>query len=51
MEIIKRCLDQFQKHCRGGERFGEILERVGPGREVLKKEPDAGSSGVELVRA
>ena len=29
LEIIARCLDHYQKHCRRGERFGEILERTG----------------------
>jgi anaerobic sulfite reductase subunit C len=29
LEIIDRCLDHYQKHCRHGERFGEILERGG----------------------
>ena len=29
LEIIDRCLDHYQKHCRHGERFGEILERTG----------------------
>ena len=28
-EILNRCLDHYQKHCRHGERFGEILERTG----------------------
>jgi anaerobic sulfite reductase subunit C len=26
---IERCLDHYQKHCRAGERLGEILERTG----------------------
>jgi dissimilatory sulfite reductase (desulfoviridin) alpha/beta subunit len=29
LEIIDRCLDHYQKYCRQGERFGEILERTG----------------------
>ena len=29
LEIIGRCLDHYQKHCRHGERFGEVLERTG----------------------
>jgi anaerobic sulfite reductase subunit C len=29
LEIVNRCLDHYQKHCRRGERFGEILERTG----------------------
>ena len=29
LEIIDRCLDHYRKHCRRGERFGEILERTG----------------------
>jgi len=28
-EIVERCLDYYQQHCRKGERFGEILERTG----------------------
>jgi dissimilatory sulfite reductase (desulfoviridin) alpha/beta subunit len=28
-EVVERCLDLFQRHCRKGERFGEILERTG----------------------
>ncbi len=32
---IDRCLDHYQKHCRQGERFGEILERNGMG-EIKK---------------
>lgn len=37
MKIIKHCLDVYQKNCRSGERFGEILERVGPGPEITKE--------------
>jgi anaerobic sulfite reductase subunit C len=29
LEIVKKCLDFYQEHCRPGERFGEILERTG----------------------
>jgi dissimilatory sulfite reductase (desulfoviridin) alpha/beta subunit len=29
MQMIDRCLDHYQKHCRRGERFGEILQRDG----------------------
>jgi dissimilatory sulfite reductase (desulfoviridin) alpha/beta subunit len=29
LEMFDRCLDHYQKHCRHGERFGEILERTG----------------------
>ena len=29
LETIDRCLDHYQKHCRHGARFGEILERTG----------------------
>jgi anaerobic sulfite reductase subunit C len=28
-EVVERCLDHYQQHCRKGERFGEILERTG----------------------
>lgn len=38
MEIVKRCLDVFQRHCRKGERLGEIIERVGH-REILEDDP------------
>ncbi len=27
LRMIDRCLDHYQKHCRHGERFGEILEK------------------------
>lgn len=29
LEILDRCLDLHQRECRNGERFGEILERIG----------------------
>jgi anaerobic sulfite reductase subunit C len=29
LQVVERCLDQYQEHCREGERFGEILERTG----------------------
>lgn len=28
LQIIERCLDIYQSHCRKGERFGEILQRL-----------------------
>jgi dissimilatory sulfite reductase (desulfoviridin) alpha/beta subunit len=28
LQIVGRCLDTYQAHCRKGERFGEILERL-----------------------
>jgi len=31
VNILDRCLDLHQRECREGERFGEILERLGPG--------------------
>jgi anaerobic sulfite reductase subunit C len=31
LEIVDRCLDLYERHCLAGERFGEILERVGEG--------------------
>lgn len=30
LNILDRCLDLHQGECRKGERFGEILERIGP---------------------
>jgi len=33
LSIIEGCLDHYVRHCREGERFGEILERTG--REEL----------------
>ena len=30
LEIVGRCLDTYQGHCVKGERFGEILARLGP---------------------
>ncbi|PKN24408.1 MAG: sulfite reductase [Deltaproteobacteria bacterium HGW-Deltaproteobacteria-21] len=41
LRIIKLCLDSFQKHCRKGERFGEIIERIGSGRKILEEECSA----------
>ena len=29
LKMIDRCLDHYQKHCRHGERFGEVLEWTG----------------------
>ena len=29
LRLVDRCLDHFQRHCRQGERFGEILDRTG----------------------
>jgi anaerobic sulfite reductase subunit C len=29
LEILGRCLDHYQKYCRHGERFGEVLDRTG----------------------
>jgi dissimilatory sulfite reductase (desulfoviridin) alpha/beta subunit len=29
LEILGRCLDHYQKQCRHGERFGEVLDRTG----------------------
>jgi dissimilatory sulfite reductase (desulfoviridin) alpha/beta subunit len=37
---VDRCLDHYQRHCRLGERFGEILERTGT--EALVPAPDSG---------
>jgi dissimilatory sulfite reductase (desulfoviridin) alpha/beta subunit len=34
IRIIERCADVFQEHCRNGERFGEILARLGPGEII-----------------
>lgn len=31
VDIVNRCLDHYQAHCREGERFGEIIERTGIG--------------------
>ena len=31
MDLVGRCLDHYQANCLKGERFGEILERTGPG--------------------
>jgi len=28
--VVSQCLDLYQTHCMKGERFGEILERLGP---------------------
>ncbi|RJR40705.1 MAG: 4Fe-4S dicluster domain-containing protein [Desulfobacteraceae bacterium] len=41
LKIIKHCLDSFQKHCRNGERFGEIIERIGSGRKMMEEERSA----------
>jgi len=41
LKIINLCLDSYQKHCRKGERFGEILERIGSGRTMLEEECSA----------
>jgi len=30
IHILERCLDIYKEHCVKGERFGEILERMGP---------------------
>jgi dissimilatory sulfite reductase (desulfoviridin) alpha/beta subunit len=38
LQILDRCLDHYQKHCRNGERFGEVLERTGI-EEVAPKVP------------
>ncbi len=38
LEIIETCLDFYQEHCRHGERFGEILERMGVGELTRKVE-------------
>lgn len=41
LRMIDRCLDHYQRHCRHGERFGEIMERTGLSRlfpSPLKKE-------------
>jgi dissimilatory sulfite reductase (desulfoviridin) alpha/beta subunit len=38
LKIIKLCLDSFQKHCVKGERFGEIIERIGSGPKMLEEE-------------
>jgi len=38
LKIIELCVDCFQKHCRKGERFGEIIERIGSGRKMLEEE-------------
>jgi len=35
LKRIERCLDQYQGRCQQGERFGEILERIGV--EEIKK--------------
>jgi dissimilatory sulfite reductase (desulfoviridin) alpha/beta subunit len=35
LEMIERSLDLYQQRCRHGERFGEILERIGA--EEIKK--------------
>jgi dissimilatory sulfite reductase (desulfoviridin) alpha/beta subunit len=29
LKMVDRCLDHYQKYCRHGERFGEVLERKG----------------------
>ncbi len=29
LRMVNRCLDFYQKHCSGGERLGEILEKTG----------------------
>jgi dissimilatory sulfite reductase (desulfoviridin) alpha/beta subunit len=29
LKMIERCLDHYQKRCRHGERFGEVLEKTG----------------------
>lgn len=31
LAVIARCLDHYERNCREGERFGEILERTGCG--------------------
>jgi len=34
LNILDRCLDLYQTQCLEGERFGEILERIGPERRI-----------------
>ena len=36
IRIVNQCLDHYQRHCKEGERFGEILERTG--RDELLKD-------------
>lgn len=36
LRIVNRCLDHYQRHCIGGERFGEILARTG--RDALRED-------------
>jgi len=32
LDLIRLCLDHYQRHCRRGERFGEIIEDTGTGK-------------------
>jgi anaerobic sulfite reductase subunit C len=41
IQLIERCLDAFQKHCVSGERFGEILDRIGKDHGILDGCSDA----------
>jgi dissimilatory sulfite reductase (desulfoviridin) alpha/beta subunit len=45
LALIGRCLDHYQRHCRKGERFGEILERTGTDAISQEEEADGGSPG------
>lgn len=45
LNIVDRCLDLHRRECRKGERFGEILERIGP--EVKDVLTDALATGAE----
>ena len=38
LQIVERCLDHYQDHCRGGERFGEVLERSGGVELLVRRE-------------
>ena len=52
LKIVERCTDVFQKHCVGGERFGEILERTGKEpEEILFARDNCDSHSPSLEKA
>lgn len=45
--MLDRCLDLYQQCCQSGERFAEILERVGKDSLKFGSSNDKGSALVE----
>ncbi len=44
LKMANRCLNFYQKHCRQGERFGEVLERIGK-EEITDSRPMTDDGG------